>query len=111
VSGGVQFRSGSDWWSGGLKYRRPVLEGIATEKADVVVFNGDLVEKGSDKGDWALFDREMRGVLKSTSTFVSTIGNHDLKGNKDLALQQFFSHVKAEEAASTTPSGAGQCCW
>lgn len=97
VSGDVQFRSGWDYWSGGLKYRRPVIAGIAGEKADVVLLNGDLVEKGADKGDWELFDREMQPLLQSTPLFVSTIGNHDLKGDNRTAMANFFNRVKAAE--------------
>jgi len=57
VSGDVQFRSGWDYWSGGLDKRKPVIAGIASEKADVVLLNGDLVEKGADTSDWKMFDQ------------------------------------------------------
>lgn len=97
VTGDVQFRSGWDFWSGGLEYRRPVITGAAQEKADVVLLNGDLVEKGADEDDWKLFDGEMQGLLRSTPLFLAAIGNHDLKGNDDEARENFFSRVKAAE--------------
>jgi hypothetical protein len=100
VSGDSQFRSGWDWWSGGLKYRRPVLAGVAAEKADVVLFTGDLVEKGSDKEDWELFDEEMQAVIESTPTFASAVGNHDLKANGEVALNHFYQRVKAARRQS-----------
>jgi acid phosphatase type 7 len=97
ILGDPQFRSGWDYWSGGLKYRRPVIAGAASEKADVVLLNGDLVEKGAGKDDWVLFDREMRPLLQSTPLFLSAIGNHDLHGNKNTARDNFFSRVKAAQ--------------
>ena len=95
VTGDVQFRSGWDYWSSGLKYRKPVIAGIASEKADIVLLNGDLVEKGASKDDWKLFDREMQPLLESTRLFVAAIGNHDLHGDKRDARENFFSRVKA----------------
>jgi hypothetical protein len=97
VLGDVQFRSGWDYWSGGLKYRRPVIAGAASEKADVVLLNGDLVEKGAGKDDWALFDREMQPLFQSTPLFLSAIGNHDLHGNKTTARENFFQRVNAAQ--------------
>lgn len=97
VSGDVQFRSGWDYWSGGLKYRKPVIAGMASEKADVVLLNGDLAEKGASKDDWKLFDREMRPLIESTPLFLAAIGNHDLHGNEREARENFFTRVKAAQ--------------
>ena len=97
VSGDVQFRSGWDYWSGGLKYRKPVIAGIAGEKADVVLLNGDLVEKGASTDDWKLFDREMQPLVESTPLLVAAIGNHDLHGDNREARANFFTRVKAAE--------------
>jgi acid phosphatase type 7 len=97
VSGDVQFRSGWDYWSGGLKYRKPVIAGIAAEKADIVLLNGDLVETGASKDDWKLFDREMQPLLESTPLFLASIGNHDLHGDKREARENFFTRVKAAQ--------------
>ncbi len=95
VSGDVQFRSGWDYWSGGLKYRKQVIAGMAAEKADIVLLNGDLAETGASKDDWKLFDREMQPLLASTPMFIAAIGNHDLHGDKQKARDNFFSRVKA----------------
>lgn len=97
VTGDPQFRSGWDYWSGGMKYRRPVIAGIAAEKADVVLLNGDLVEEGVDEDDWKLFDKEMQPVFQSTSLVLSAIGNHDLHGDEAKALDNFFSRIKAAQ--------------
>lgn len=97
VTGDPQFRSGWDYWSGGMKYRRPVISGIAAEKADVVLLNGDLVEDGADQDDWELFDKEMKPVFQSLPLLLAAIGNHDLHGNDDKALENFFSRIKAAQ--------------
>jgi hypothetical protein len=95
VSGDVQFRSGWDYWSGGLDKRKPVIAGLASEKADVVLLNGDLVEKGADTADWKMFDEEMKPLIQNTPLFLASIGNHDIKGNNDKALDNFFGRIKA----------------
>jgi predicted phosphodiesterase len=97
VSGDVQFRSGRDYWSGGLKYRKAVIAGMAAEKADIVLLNGDLAEKGASKGDWELFDREIKPLLQSTALFLAAIGNHDLHGDEREARENFFTRVKAAQ--------------
>src|SRR5262249_38721046 len=97
VTGDVQFRSGWDYWSGGLKYRKPVITGMAAERADIVLLNGDLVEKGASKDDWELFDREMQPLLTSTPLFLASIGNHDLHGNNGESRGNFFTRVKAAQ--------------
>src|SRR5688500_18020257 len=98
VSGDPQFRSGWDYWSGGVEKRRPIIAGVAAEKADVVLFNGDLVEEGEDKDDWELFDREMQPLFAGTPLVVAAIGNHDLHGDDKTALNNFFGRIKAAES-------------
>jgi hypothetical protein len=97
VSGDPQFRSGWDYWSGGVSKRRPVIAGMTAEQAQVVLFNGDLVEEGEDKDDWRLFDEEMRPLRESTQLFVASIGNHDLHGDHTTALNNFFSRITVAE--------------
>ncbi len=71
--------------------RRKLLVGkIASEKPAFLLISGDLVANGSDDRQWSIFDQETAPLRNANVQIYPTLGNHDLRGDLPVALQNYF---------------------
>jgi hypothetical protein len=64
---------------------------LADEQPDLAILTGDLVDRGSDEGDWERFF-EIAGPLLRTLAIFPAIGNHEYasRGKGLVAFMQYF---------------------
>ncbi|HEY1585915.1 MAG TPA: metallophosphoesterase family protein [Polyangia bacterium] len=64
---------------------------LADEQPDFAILTGDLVDRGSDEGDWERFF-EIAGPLLRTLSIYPAIGNHEYasRGKGLVAFMQYF---------------------
>ncbi|HEY2746979.1 MAG TPA: metallophosphoesterase family protein [Polyangia bacterium] len=64
---------------------------LAAEEPDLAILTGDLVDRGSDEGDWERFF-EIAGPLLRTLAIFPAIGNHEYasRGKGLVAFMQYF---------------------
>ncbi len=64
---------------------------LADEQPDLAILTGDLVDRGSDEGDWARFFEIAGPLLRSLAIFPA-IGNHEYasRGKGLVAFMQYF---------------------
>jgi predicted phosphodiesterase len=62
---------------GGHDTHRKIVESMLGEGLDLVAVTGDMVMRGSDRGDWQRFFAVTRELLAQVR-YVPAIGNHDL---------------------------------
>lgn len=70
--------------------RKQLVAQIAKEKPAFIVLTGDLVATGADRNQWAVYDRETAPLRKAGITIYPSLGNHDLRGDLQTALQNYF---------------------
>ena len=68
--------------------RTALINKIADEQPAFVAITGDLVLTGSNSMDWAEWDRETKPW--SGIQLFPIIGNHDVRGDENAALGNFF---------------------
>lgn len=71
--------------------RVAVMARMAAERPAFVLNTGDLVTQGDSRTDWARFDREMAVLRDAGVPCFAGLGNHDLAGDEDSALRNFFA--------------------
>ena len=78
--------------------RRKILIGaIAQQQPKFVLISGDLVLNGSNSADWEEYDKEMRPITDAGAVIYPAIGNHDVRGDLNTALSNYFQrfpHLK-----------------
>lgn len=72
---------------------------LADDEPDFAILTGDLVDRGSDDGDWERFF-EVAGPLLRQLPIFPAIGNHEYasRGHGALAFMQFFRFPVAGES-------------
>lgn len=79
------------WRKDSTRERLAVIDRIADEQPDLVINSGDLVADGWNTADWAQFDRETAPLRERGIPYVAGLGNHDLTGDRDRALGNFYA--------------------
>ncbi len=72
--------------------RQALVEGIAEADPAFVLLSGDLVAKGDSTEDWKVWDEEVSAWRARSIPTFPALGNHDLRGNKGKALDNYFGH-------------------
>jgi 3',5'-cyclic AMP phosphodiesterase CpdA len=57
--------------------RKKIVDGIATDKPDMLLLLGDQVSAGESESDWQLFDDLMKPLKDLSIRTVALVGNHD----------------------------------
>jgi Icc-related predicted phosphoesterase len=70
--------------------RRAIVASIAKENPAFISIGGDIVYRGDDPGDWAVWDEETKAWKQQNFTVYPALGNHDLHGNESKALANYF---------------------
>lgn len=70
--------------------RKAILDAITKEKPAFVAISGDIVLRGDNPKDWAQWDLETAAWSQAKIAVFPALGNHDLNGNQDKALTNYF---------------------
>lgn len=95
VYGDMRFTDPKDTWDTDPARRVALVRRIAHERPNLLLITGDLVFKGERFSDWDVFDRETRPLREAGVQMFPVLGNHDLTGSLELALQNYFRRFPA----------------
>ena len=88
--GDMRFTNPADTRHSIAAVRRAEVARIAQEKPAFVVISGDLVLTGADPQDWKVFDAETAPLRQLNIEMLPALGNHDVRGAEDRALENYF---------------------
>lgn len=95
VYGDIRFTDPRNTWDTDPARRVSLVRRIAHERPSLLLVTGDLVLKGDRFTDWEVFDQETRPLREAGVPVFPVLGNHDLSGLLELALQNFFRRFPA----------------
>jgi 3',5'-cyclic AMP phosphodiesterase CpdA len=70
--------------------RQALVQAIAEVKPAFITFTGDIVYNGYDVNDWKVWDSETSVWREKKISIYPALGNHDLHGNENVALSNYF---------------------
>jgi Icc-related predicted phosphoesterase len=70
--------------------RQTLVQAIAEVKPAFITFTGDIVYNGYDVNDWKVWDSETSIWRENKIPVYPALGNHDLHGNENVALANYF---------------------
>src|SRR5580692_11795280 len=70
--------------------RQTLVQAIAQVKPAFITFTGDIVYNGYDVNDWKIWDSETSTWREKKIPVYPALGNHDLHGNENVALANYF---------------------
>jgi len=88
--GDMRFTDPADTRHSNAAVRRAEVARIAQEKPAFVVISGDIVLTGANPQDWKVFDAETAPLRQVDIELLPTLGNHDVRGAEDRALENYF---------------------
>ncbi len=94
IYGDIRFTNPENTSPSDPQRRKMLVNHIAGERPAFVAITGDLVLNGSSTADWSVFDAEI-APLKSAVPIFPVLGNHDLRGNLQSALKNYFQRFPA----------------
>jgi len=109
VSGDMRFTDPKNTWDTDPARRVALVRRIAHERPNILLITGDLVLKGESFGDWEVFDQETRPLREAGILVFPVLGNHDLAGSLELALQNYFRRFPALNARRWYSLRYGNC--
>lgn len=71
--------------------RKALVAAIDQEHPQFVSIGGDIVYSGDNVNDWAVWDTETKTWRDHSIPVYPALGNHDLKGNLNAALGNYFT--------------------
>jgi hypothetical protein len=88
--GDTRFHDPSDTEAANPAVRRALVKAIADASPAFICFTGDIVYNGNDSEDWKVWDSETSIWRTKKIPVFPALGNHDLHGNEQLALSNYF---------------------
>ena len=92
VYGDTRFHDPTDRDAANPAVRTALVQAIAAVNPAFVCFTGDIVYNGYDAADWKVFDNETAVWRDKKIPIYPALGNHDLHGNEEIALGNYFQH-------------------
>jgi acid phosphatase type 7 len=89
--GDTRFHDPSDTEPANPAIRHALVAAIDKEKPAFVSIGGDIVYNGNDANDWKVWDSETAVWRQDKIPVYPALGNHDLKGNLQIALKSYFA--------------------
>jgi predicted MPP superfamily phosphohydrolase len=90
--GDIRFTNPADKAPSNAEYRRALVKQIAFIKPSFVLLTGDLVLRGDNPADWAIYASESRAWAEAKLPLFPTIGNHELYKDEAVGLRNYFQH-------------------
>jgi acid phosphatase type 7 len=88
--GDTRFHDPNDTDAANPPVRRALVQAIAEANPAFVCFTGDIVYNGNDSDDWKVWDSETSVWRDKKIPVYPALGNHDLHGNEQVALGNYF---------------------
>ncbi|HEY6765696.1 MAG TPA: metallophosphoesterase [Candidatus Sulfotelmatobacter sp.] len=88
--GDARFHDVKDLDAANPPVRRALVQAIANANPFFVCFTGDIVYNGYDTDDWKVWDTETSVWRDKKIPILPALGNHDLHGNENVALRNYF---------------------
>jgi hypothetical protein len=90
VYGDIRFTNPTDTAPSNPQYRRALVNQTASIKPSFLLLSGDLVLRGDNPADWAVWDAETKPWTDAKLPIFPTIGNHELYRDAAAGLQNYF---------------------
>jgi len=104
VYGDTRFHDANDTDAANPVARRALVQGIAAANSAFVCFTGDVVYNGNDADDWKVWDAETSIWAAKKIPIFPALGNHDLHGNEEVALANYFQRFSDLKKTDTIRS-------
>jgi len=88
--GDSRFHDPKDTEAANPAVRQALVQEIAEVKPAFICFGGDIVYNGYDANDWKVWDSETNIWREKKIPVYPTLGNHDLHGDENVALANYF---------------------
>ena len=88
--GDTRFHDPKDTEPANPSVRTALVRAIADANPAFICFTGDIVYNGFDSNDWNVWDRETRAWGDKKIPVYPSLGNHDLHGDQNIALRNYF---------------------
>ena len=89
--GDTRFHDPLDTQPANPAVRKALVAAIDQEHPQFVSIGGDIVYSGDNANDWAVWDTETKTWRDHSIPVYPALGNHDLKGNLNIALGNYFA--------------------
>jgi 3',5'-cyclic AMP phosphodiesterase CpdA len=88
--GDSRFHDPKDTEAANPAVRQALVQAIAELNPAFISFSGDIVYNGYDTNDWKVWDTETSIWREKKIPVYPALGNHDLHGNENVALANYF---------------------
>ena len=88
--GDTRFHDPKDFEAANPPIRVALVQAIAEANPAFICFTGDIVYNGNDFDDWKVWDTETSIWREKKIPVFPALGNHDLHGNEQVALGNYF---------------------
>ena len=88
--GDSRFHDPTDTEAANPAVRQALVKAIAEVNPAFISFGGDIVYNGDDVDDWKVWDHETSIWREKKIPVYPALGNHDLHGNENVALANYF---------------------
>ena len=88
--GDSRFHDSKDTEAANPAVRQALVQAIAEVNPAFISFGGDIVYNGYDANDWKVWDTETSIWREKKIPVFPALGNHDLHGNENVALANYF---------------------
>ena len=89
--GDTRFTDPADTQAANPSVRQQLVQAIAAARPQFVVFGGDIAYNGDRVADWKVYDSETAIWRERKITVFPALGNHDLHGDVNQALANYFA--------------------
>ncbi len=89
--GDTRFHDPSDTQPANPAIRKALVAAIDQVHPAFVSIGGDIVYSGDNANDWAVWDAETKAWRDHSIPVYPALGNHDLKGDQNIALGNYFA--------------------
>jgi len=93
--GDSRFHNPKDTEAANPAVRQALVQAIAEVNPAFISFGGDIVYNGNDADDWKVWDTETSIWREKKIPVYPALGNHDLHGNENVALANYFQRFPA----------------
>jgi len=90
VYGDTRFTDPADSKAASPPVRRALVQAIVEADPAFISIGGDIAYNGDDTNDWKVWDSETEVWRQRRITVYPALGNHDLHGNRAIALANYF---------------------
>lgn len=90
--GDTRFTDPNNTEASNAAVRRTLVQAIADVHPVFISIGGDIVYNGNDANDWTIWDSETSLWRESKIPIYPALGNHDLHGDQNVALANYFQH-------------------